>query len=86
MSGRAKRREHYEPPPTELPAMCTICGGPARTFGYEQVPEVLQFLMGKVTGVQLGDQVRRVLKLSSERCAIAPKSGVAVCGVKDRTA
>jgi hypothetical protein len=60
-----------------------VCGRQAFTFGAMEVPELLQWIGGKLNGPQLADVVRSRLQLTPEQCAFAPKSYVSICGAAD---
>lgn len=61
--------------PAELPWRCLVCGGEAQPFYYEQVPDVLDVVAGRMSPEALGD-----LRFAGDKlCHVAPKSGVSVC-------
>lgn len=76
----ARRGEQQQ---RELDAVCLLCGRAAESFGAADVPELMEFIGGKVAGGHLAEVVRRRLKLASGRCAIATRCGVSVCAVKE---
>ena len=63
------------------PQPCVICGGPARQFGFETFPRILDFIANRIDYEQLEQLVRSTFQ-DERSCFFAPKSFVAVCSDK----
>lgn len=60
--------------------VCLTCGQGARRFTSADVPELMQFLHGKIAERELAAAARRVFPDAG--CLVAPLAGVSVCSRK----